>query len=130
MISVGASRGWSGDDGLPVDSCPFIDPNYIRDIAGGFLFIDPDPPYLPVYWHSQRGFVNDPATGGLHPRYKPDLVAPGTLVAATWSRAISSSELYDCFSGTSAAAPLVTGAAVLAEAWYVHKIDGNCHLRR
>jgi len=58
--------------------------------AGGYLFDNPAPPHSPVYWHSQRGFVDEPGTAGSHPRYKPDLVAPGTVsvhsIAFPWRR--------------------------------------------
>jgi hypothetical protein len=121
VISVGAARGWSGNQGLPHSGCPDDgDPNLILDIAGGYRFPDPTPPHTPRYWHSQRGFIDEvgsPGWLGSLPRYKPDLVAPGTMVAAALSRSQSSSDLYRCFFGTSAAAPLVTGAAVLTEAW-------------
>ncbi len=50
-------------------------------------------------------------------RIKPDLVAPGTRLRAALSMDENSDGLHQCFGGTSGAAPLVTGSAVLVDAW-------------
>lgn len=118
VISVGAARGWAenGTSAHPTE-CTYDqqDPHLIRDIAGGITS---------VVWSSRRGFLTESGSTDDLPRYKPDVVAPGTLVAAARSQYSTNTNVYRCFGGTSAAAPVVTGAAVLAEAWYFHKI-GN-----
>jgi hypothetical protein len=127
VISVGAARGWSGEQGRPHSECavvPLGDSHLIGDIAGGIEPGNPDP----LIWHSRRGYLNEVGSASAHPRYKLDLVAPGTYVAAARSQAASSSDGYRCFSGTSAAAPVVTGAAVLAEAYYFYKISNQTAL--
>ncbi len=127
VISVAAARGWSGEQGRPHPECaavPLGDSHLIGDIAGGIEPGNPDP----SVWHSRRGYVNEDGSAAAHPRYKPDLVAPGTYVTAARTQASSSSDVYRCFSGTSAAAPVVTGAAVLAEAYYFYKISNQTAL--
>ncbi len=55
-------------------------------------------------------------------RYKPDLVAPSTRNAAAETQLTGTpADDYNAFCGTSAAAPVITGAAVLAEAWYYYE---------
>jgi hypothetical protein len=118
VISVGASRGYSewidvpppGDSYWSVadDECGEWE-HFISDIPG---FKEDD--RLP--W-SRREFPSEPE------RFKPDLVAPGSQVAAARSSFFGSEPedyLHRCFYGTSASAPAVTAAAVLAEAWYWH----------
>jgi subtilisin-like proprotein convertase family protein len=106
VITVGASEGVraSGTDGCNV---PNGGANSARDI------ID----------FSSRGPTNDG-------RLKPDLVAPGTHItgaapqhlgytgAGTCNQFISGSTLYSMLSGTSQAAPQVSGAAALVRHWY------------
>jgi hypothetical protein len=69
--------------------------------------------------YSLRGVRYDPN------RFKPDLVAPSTKIAAAESQydkdPLPWDDGYVAFCGTSAAAPVVTGAAVLAETWYKYK---------
>lgn len=126
VISVGAARGWQGQNGRPHVDCLYAvgDLHEIDDIAGG---IEPGNPN-PIIWHSRRGYINEPGSSGSNPRYKPDLVAPGTMVAASRSEEANTSDVYRCFSGTSAATPNVTGAAVLAEAYYFYRISGETAL--
>lgn len=68
--------------------------------------------------HSLRGIKYDSG------RYKPDLVAPSTRLAAArsqyWGQPGPEDDDYVAYCGTSAAAPVVTGAAVLAETWYYY----------
>jgi hypothetical protein len=118
VISVGATRGWSEDDSVPVhlegELAPlgcYATSHHISDIAG-YVTWQGD-----AAGNSRRRALNEPEAG---PRYKPDLVAPGSQVAAALSSQINPWTPYLCFMGTSAAAPAVTGAAVLAEAWYWH----------
>ena len=122
MISVGAARGWA-ENGTSAHNTECVydtqDPHLIRDIAGGVT---------PVEWHSRRGYINEAGSAQDLPRFKPDLVAPGTLVAAARSQHSPNTDIYRCFRGTSAAAPVVTGAAVLAEAWYFYTIGGELEL--
>ena len=122
VISVGAARGWA-ENGTSAHNTECVydtqDPHLIRDIAGGIT---------PVEWHSRRGYINEAGSAQEHPRFKPDLVAPGTLVAAARSQHSPNTDIYRCFRGTSAAAPVVTGAAVLAEAWYFYTIGGELEL--
>jgi len=117
VISVGASRGYSewidvppgGDSywSIADDECGEWE-HFISDIPG---FGEDD--HLP--W-SRRAFYSEPD------RFKPDLVAPGSQVAAARSSyfELDPGGIHRCFSGTSAAAPAATAAAVLAEAWYWH----------
>jgi hypothetical protein len=111
VISVGASRGWS-DGSVPHGECPSVQ-HHISDIAG---FVQPTG--APGQ-NSRRRFATEQEPW---PRYKPDLVAPGSQVAAASRRygAPPPSDIYRCFDGTSAAAPAVTASAVLVEAWYWH----------
>ena len=107
IISVGASDGWEDPDegreccDLQLPSCQ--DGDDISNVLGLSL----------------RG------TGSAIDRFKPDLVAPGSRLRTPWSRGDSSpyKPLYDCFGGTSGAAPLVTGAAILVDAWFGYPFD-------
>jgi hypothetical protein len=114
VISAGAARGWSNGVTSGHGECANDEQHLIRDIAGGTL---------PYDWHSRRGFEHELGDPFRLPRYKPDLVAPGTQVAAGRTRFSTSTDIYQCFGGTSAAAPAVTASAVLAEAWYYYRID-------
>ena len=113
VVSVGSSRGWSRsieENGLTM-SAMTVD-HSISDIAG---FEGDD-----IFPWSRREFPTEPE------RFKPDLVAPGSQVAAARSSNFvfdPESNLHQCFWGTSASAPAATGAAVLAEAWYWHTFD-------
>ena len=122
VITVGATRGWAHDPdsamaGSDEDDCFFesSEPYTISDVAG-FSFKN-----FPG-WHSRRGVENEVGSSTQMPRIKPDLVAPGSHLSAAYSQFALNAALYRCFGGTSAAAPFVTGAAVLAEAWYFHRI--------
>ena len=120
VISVGAARGWSETHSVPVGGdpdlrCPAVQ-HHISDIAGFVL-----PSGAPA-GSSRRGVKLQPG-GEQEPRFKPDLVAPGSQVAAATSSEYDPWTAYRCFSGTSAAAPAITAAAVLAEAWYWHTFD-------
>lgn len=98
VISVGTSRSWLEEDGTTGNPCEAagIDDEYlIGDIDGESL--------RGVRWDSGR--------------FKPDLVAPGQS-CSTQTAGWESTTDYECFGGTSSAAPVVTGAAVLLEAWY------------
>ena len=117
VISVGASRGWAEGGVTAHVDCTFEE-HLIRDVAGG----------ITGTWHSRRGYINEAGSAQDLPRFKPDLVAPGTLVAAARSQHSSDTDIYRCFRGSSAAAPVVTGAAVLAEAWYFYTIGGELEL--
>ena len=80
-----------------------------------------------VAHYSRRGVTPDPG------RFKPDLVAPATRIGGAFTMAHT--KAMNCFytsedvnqnyyvrtTGTSFAAPVVTGAAVLAERWYQAK---------
>jgi hypothetical protein len=118
VISVGASRGWSENGNVADGECPSEQQqHHISDIAG-FVDLDGDPA-----GNSRRRFVTEQEPW---PRYKPDLVASGSQVAAARSRKYGTdppqpwADPYRCFVGTSAAAPAVTAAAILAEAWYYY----------
>jgi len=64
-------------------------------------------------YYSTRGVEGDPW------RYKPEIVAPSTGISAAQSRHLNQyGHTYTTHCGTSAAAPVVAGAAVLADAWY------------
>lgn len=65
---------------------------------------------------SGRGFVSGGMFGGM--RVKPDIVAPGVGVVAP-----SIGGGYDSVSGTSIAAPIVTGCAAVMMQWGI--VDGN-----
>ncbi len=127
VITVGAARGWahhpdSAMAGTTEENCAFEDEEnayVIRDIAG-FSFGGDD-----VGWHSRRGFAHELGTGNQLPRYKPDLVAPGTHGSSAHSSVVTNPPFYRCFGGTSAAAPTVTASAVLAEAWFWHMIGSS-----
>ena len=114
VISVGASQGWSESvAGRNADEECALQAHQIDDIAGfvGGL-------------HSRRGYYHELGGSGALPRYKPDLVAPGTQCAAARSMYTGDTNIYQCFGGTSAAAPAVTAAAVLAEAWHYYVSPG------
>jgi hypothetical protein len=118
VISVGSTRGYSEwiDVPSPGDSYWSIADDecgewghFISDIPG---FEEDD--HFP--W-SRREFASEPE------RFKPDLVAPGSQVAAARSShfdSVPEDNIHRCFYGTSASAPAVSAAAVLAEAWYWH----------
>ncbi len=121
VISVGASLGWTtGDDfgedeGAAHGDCSTVTTT-IKDLAGGVIessMSDDD-------FHTTRMYIGEDDSGQYLPRYKPDLVAPGDVLAAgrTQYYSYDDDDDYYCFGGTSAAAPVVTGAAVLADAWY------------
>ena len=115
VITVGASesvRALGGDDGCGVDDSEANDPEDIINFSG-------------------RGPTDDG-------RRKPDLVAPGTHVvgAAPQHGAYSgsgtctkwlagTSGLYSVISGTSQAAPHVSGAAALMRDWYAREVSGG-----
>ncbi len=123
VITVGATRGWAHDPdsamaGSTEDDCFFesSEPYTISDVAGFSFKGFPG-------WHSRRGVENEMGSPSQMPRIKPDLVAPGSHLSAAYSQFALNAALYRCFGGTSAAAPFVTGGAVLAEAWYFHRIS-------
>jgi len=62
--------------------------------------------------YTTRGVDLDPS------RFKPEVVAPSTSIAAARSRQLPPGNDYLGFCGTSAAAPVIAGAAVLADVWY------------
>lgn len=66
------------------------------------------------------GLSGAAALGGVNPGRKPDLVAPGVRVTAP---SAGGSGGYDQFTGTSFAAPFVTGAAALLMEWGI--VNGN-----
>ena len=114
IISVGASDGWQGSgedreccgswDGIP--SCDEGSGDDISNVLAG----------------SMRG------TGGFQKRYKPDVVAPGSRLRAAWSKGEpGSNPNYRCFGFTSGATPMVTGAAILIDAWYSDEFYGLVH---
>ena len=112
VISVGATRGWSttGAAGAAHYDCPSVD-HEIDDICGG------------AGWSSRRMYIGEDDSGNDLPRFKPDLVAPGSQIAAARAQESTFVDYYTCFRGTSAAAPAVTAAAILADAWYRHVIS-------
>jgi hypothetical protein len=107
IISVGATRGWElqsegrGCCGANDPLCQTIRIDDIKD-------------------YSTRGVgYYDGATPVWEDRFKPDLVAPGwAILAAQRCEFGGSDDGYGCFEGTSAAAPHVTGSAILLDAWY------------
>lgn len=111
-IVVGASRGWSttGSEGAAHTDCASQNHD-IGDIHSNAI------------WQSDRMYIGEDNSGADLPRFKPDLVAPGTQFAAARAQDAESTDFYKCFSGTSAAAPAVTASAVLAEAWYYYVVD-------
>jgi len=111
VISVGATDNWRTDD------------YYGWDVpCGGYSDL------ATISCYSDRGVSQDAG------RYKPDLVAPGTRIGSLYTRTDHASG--GCFYtpgandrnngyyvrtvGTSFAAPVVTGAAILADAWYYY----------
>ena len=68
-------------------------------------------------------YIGEDDSGNDLPRFKPDLVAPGSQIAAARAQESTFVDYYTCFRGTSAAAPAVTAAAILADAWYRHVIS-------
>jgi hypothetical protein len=112
VISVGAARGWSETYSVAHGECPGVQ-HHISDIAG---FVQPNGN---PGQNSRRRFDTEQEPW---PRFKPDLVAPGSQVAAARKRygTPPPSDPYRCFDGTSAAAPAVTASAVLIETWYWH----------
>jgi subtilisin-like proprotein convertase family protein len=106
VITVGASEGvrTSGTDGC---GTPDTDADSARDIVG----------------FSSRGPTDDG-------RLKPDLVAPGTHITgaaaqhpgysgnSTCNPSFAGSPFYSLMSGSSQAAPQVSGAAALVRKWY------------
>ena len=109
VIAVGASDGWEvfseGRECCNVGSPTCVEGDDISNILA----------------LSMRG------TGSVIDRFKPDLVAPGSRLRTTWSRGDGSpyKPLFGCFGGTSGAAPLVTGAAILVDAWYRYPFGDN-----
>ena len=95
ILSVGSSRSWLEEYGTTGNPCGITDEHLITDIDGESL--------RGVRWDSGR--------------FKPDLVAPGQF-CSTQKAGWESTADYKCFGGTSSAAPVVTGAAVLLDAWY------------
>lgn len=113
IISVGSSFGWEEeweDRGCCADDYYPDDPtcgDQVDDISD-------------ILYSSTRG--THPSGG----RIKPDIVAPGKrLRAASESDISGPSSEYRCFGGTSGAAPLVTGAAILTDAWVEHHDPGH-----
>ncbi len=87
----------------------------------GVLF--PDDDIRGVNGRSSRG----PASGG---RIKPDILAPGTDVSATMSAAsndtaIAGTATYTYKTGTSMAAPHVTGACAVLTEWWRNRTGGK-----
>jgi hypothetical protein len=113
VISVGATRGWSttGSAGAAHSGCQDLNHD-IEDICGG------------AGWHSRRLYIGEDDSGDDLPRFKPDLVAPGSQIVAARAQDSSFVDYYTCFRGTSAAAPAITAAAILADAWYYWVISG------
>lgn len=120
-LVVGASRGWStpGAAGAAHADCPSQNHD-ITATAGG-----EDYNAANWDWHSRRMYPGDDDSGNGHPRFKPDLVAPGTQIAAARKQTSSSTNHYQCFSGTSSAAPAVTASGILADAWYYYVISNE-----
>lgn len=117
VISVGASRGYSEWIGVPPPGDSYW--SIADDECGEWEHFISDIPGFQEDYHfpwSRRGFPSEPA------RFKPDLVAPGSQVAAARSSyfELDPGGIHRCFYGTSASAPAVTAAAVLVEAWYWH----------
>ncbi len=109
ILSVGASDGWEDPSEGP--RCCYQYGDEAHDCDGP---AHPDD-ISNVLWLSMRG------TGTAIDRFKPDLVAPGLRLRAALSRGAEPAVFdYTCFGGTSGAAPQVTGAAVLVDAWYEH----------
>jgi len=127
ISQIGAAGGIAGIIGLVDDSPPFVSgyggdpvdiPAYIISLAdsnnikaaiteGSIATLDPDnkaelPPMMAQ--SSSRGPQNDPRT-----LIKPEIGCPGGTVSAVAGRGTR----RESFSGTSAAAPMVTGAAAL-----------------
>ncbi|RLE20118.1 MAG: hypothetical protein DRJ65_18890 [Acidobacteria bacterium] len=111
-IVVGTTQGWSttGTDGAAHPDCDSLN-QVIGNIVGN------------VGWQSNRMYIGEDDSGTELPRFKPDLVAPGTQIAAARAQQSGTPDLYQCFWGTSAAAPAVTAAAILADAWYYYVIS-------
>lgn len=115
VISVGAVENWRTSD---YSSYPWPTTCGAADSLSN------------VACYSRRGVATDVN------RFKPDLVAPGTRIGSAFTRSASPTG-FGCFVmpgandpnggyyvrtvGTSFAAPVVTGAAVLAETWYYSK---------
>ncbi len=116
VITVGASWAWESD----------------AETAAGSRCEDcDDPPYCAwslddIHDYSRRGFVNSPPDKLDEVPYdwKPDLVAPAMPSLAADSMATEAVSTYECFSGTSAAAPVVTGGAILLRRWF-HETYGS-----
>jgi hypothetical protein len=107
---------------------PLICPNKPADcVAQDLTFRHYAQGYSAVAYVSRRGTLDG--------RFKPDIIAPGTSCFGAWSRALINTglppdmqtppfcagtvdALYTGASGTSFAAPVVTGAAAVLSYWY------------
>jgi hypothetical protein len=130
VITVGAIENWRTSDVAPWTSSGYPDLEDQQDCRRG----DATSIKTISKW-SRRGFVGD-EQDPMH-RFKPDLVAPGTRIGGAYSRAVAAEEMncepspgdpngryYTRQLGTSFAAPLLTGGAVLADAWYRRTHNG------
>lgn len=129
VITVGASESWRTSDVAPWTSSGYPNPDDPSDCRRG----DATSIKNISKW-SRRGSAPETGYGT---RFKPDLVAGGTRVGAAYSRALVSQDVacdpnasgdpngryYIREFGTSFAAPVVTGAVVLADAWYRNKTN-------
>ncbi len=110
-LSVGASRSSRTEGGLAAKSYGEVWPGRFTAAPVRDARVSGDPQSMAAF--SSRGPVDDR-------RIKPDVVAPGTDVvsarsslAAVGADAAHANEAYQYLSGTSMAAPLVTGCAAL-----------------
>lgn len=131
VITVGATESWRTTDVAPWTSGGYPATGVQNDCRRG----DATSVKTVSLW-SCRGVAGDDQSP-LH-RFKPDLLAPGTRIGGAYSRALTTPTLYCEPSrssdpngryytrqvGTSFAAPVVTGAAVLADAFYRRTHNG------
>ncbi len=118
IISVGASSGWE----LPSEGRGCCDQYAGTGEPPCAVDGIPEDDISDVLHLSTRG------TGSSQARFKPDLVAPGTRLKSAVSTTLDSGgESYHCFGATSGATPLVTGAAILVDAWYSNLTGGLLH---
>jgi subtilisin family serine protease len=118
VITVGASMGWGSFS--EVES-PAMELDCLYSNLPQFQYLSVDD----VQGFSRRGFADSPPWKLDYLRFdwKPDLMAPSKRTRAAVSMYTDASGTYDCFTGTSASAPVVTGGVALLREWFSDRYD-------